>query len=156
MRRANPIQVSSVLSSEHSVLGPMLDKAQKLENVNHMLWERMGDNLAQHCRVADISSERLVLQASSSAWSARLRFHVPEILTHLQHLGVIDGPRSTHIYISAGQPAPLTNKFPKPTLSQANSELLRTVAESVTSIPLREVLLRLAARGSAEKKRRGD
>lgn len=145
MRRASPTRVSAVLSREHNVLGPMLDKARRLEEINHLLWKRMDDDLAKHCRIANISSERLVLEADSSAWSARLRFRVPEILTHLQERGIISGSCSTHIYISAGHPAPLTNKFPKPALSQANSELLRTVARTVTDIPLREVLLRLAA-----------
>lgn len=156
MRRANPLRVSAVLSREHDVLGPMLRKARWLDEVNRLLWEQMDESLAKHCRVANVSNERLILVACSSAWSARLRFRVPEILGRLERLGIISGHCSAHIYISAGQAAPLTNKNPKPELSQASSELLREVAGTVTHIPLKEVLLKLAQHASTTQCKRKD
>lgn len=79
-----PNSVSTLLQTEHSALQRIFAKAKHLKQLNDVLSQCLPPNLKQHCVVANIYPEKLVILAENSAVLTQLRFAVPELIPQLK------------------------------------------------------------------------
>ncbi len=101
---------------------------------------------ADHCSVANLDGNRLVLAVDSPAWSARLRFHVPELTKTLkQHQGL--SIRQVRVVVSPSIDTIAPKRRARSDISHKSAELLKQSAAGIEDPGLRAALLRLARRG---------
>ncbi|MCC6207745.1 MAG: DUF721 domain-containing protein [Gammaproteobacteria bacterium] len=115
-----------------------------------MLLNRLPPSFQQHCRVAGITQQTLILHADSPAWATKLRYYCPQLPADLCQLP--DFRQLTDIRIKVIPPEFLqTSRQTSPpvrrSLPPSAARLLRDVAATTSNAPLRDALLRLATRG---------
>jgi len=146
MTKFNPIHY---LQQDNKTLSSLLAKINQLQQWNGHLRECLGsDNLLlQHCQIANVSGTVLIIIADGPHWVTRLRFHIPELLSQLQHypsLAHIKGicckvqpARHAGIQKTAGN---------RPQLSQKSASLLQEAALKIQDERLRSILNKIALR----------
>lgn len=140
-------KVSSLLHSGEQLahLGRMLDKQQALLQA---VRNQLPSPLAEHCLHARISGKLLIIHTDSSAWSARLRFHGPQLIRALQgeapHLQQV----KINIHIDSARKSAKCRRI---ILSQHSAAQILNAAESVDDPELRAALRRLGSSGSKKK-----
>ena len=72
--------------SHHSRLTHLLKHAASQASWTAQLQALLPADLADHCRVADLSNACLTIQVTSASWATRLRFMAEDLLPSLQRL----------------------------------------------------------------------
>lgn len=123
----------------------MLERAKKLQRLEQAVLQLLPADLAAHCKVMNLKNEILILATSSSAWAARLRFAMPELIKQLgcQHALNL---RTVQVRVEPDEVEIQKVKHHQPTLSMASGTLLAQTAQSVNHPALQEALYRLAAK----------
>ena len=70
----------------HQGAGPLRDvvaHANRIAELDKKLTGYLGEPLGSHCSLANIRGTLAVLLADSPAWSARLRYQLPQVLAFL-------------------------------------------------------------------------
>ncbi|WP_172600453.1 DUF721 domain-containing protein [Sulfurivermis fontis] len=63
---------------------PLLEHVQLLQSLTSRLRHCLPHEAANHVQVANLNSERLVIQVDSTAWATRLRYLGPQLLRCLR------------------------------------------------------------------------
>ncbi len=92
--------VGKVLQDNAGELGGLMAHAARLQRASKLLCEYLDAPLNQHCQVANIKEDIIVVHADSSAWAAKLRFHVAGMLTHLKQQQEFNTLRSVLVKVS--------------------------------------------------------
>ena len=117
--------------------------AQSLRRATESLRGKLDPIFMEHCTVARIGHERVVVVADTAVWASRMRYMIPQLREHFaQYLGVT-GSLAVEIKVHS-----------TPTLEQVSearplSESSRvTISETAQALPpgrLRDALERLAS-----------
>lgn len=75
----HPTRIGDIVSG-NQILRPLLEQAAKLRRLDEAVKLWLGQPLARYATVAALHEETLVLLVASSAWAARVRYKVPELL----------------------------------------------------------------------------
>ena len=119
--------------------------AQLLARLTEFLRQPLPRSVAEHCEVANFRNEELVIGTDSSAWAARLRFHTPQILSHLATHPTIAVRRITiRVLPPSAVVAPRLRNRMK--ISRNSGEVLEQTARTVTDPRLQAALHKLATR----------
>lgn len=174
MKKLNLQPVANILKNKNLLTNSVAEHVLMLQQLTKILQKILPEPLAQHCQVANIHSDLIVLSASSPAWSSRLRFHTPVILKTLQQdyrisvhnarILVSQVEPDTFAGISSAtiesQAIPSQAILPQTILSQTtlpqtflaktflskeSAKLVRETAHSIKNSDLRDSLLRLSA-----------
>ncbi len=94
-----PRSLKEVLSGAPGLAG-LLGAARRAGQYHQMVQQRIGEPLKQHCRVATLRGEVLVLLADSPAWAARLRFEAPALLERLATEPALRGVKAIQVKVS--------------------------------------------------------
>lgn len=124
---------------------PILERARKLARLERVVLQLLPAELAAHCKVLNLKNEILILATPSPAWAGRLRFAAPDLIRQLKcrfSLEVRQVDLKTHPEAVEIQPV----IRPSLRVSMRSATLLAQTAETVKHPPLREALLRLAAK----------
>ncbi len=144
MNRLKP--VLKLLHDTGGDLHHLIVHAERLQRATQLLHACLDFPLSQHCQVANIKKNTIVIHTSSPAWAAKLRFHVAAILTNLrkdQGLGML---QSVRIKVSPiGEPV-APNLAERPIISKYAAEVINAAAHATADPELRDILLRLAQR----------
>ncbi|MEN8167827.1 MAG: DciA family protein, partial [Pseudomonadota bacterium] len=100
--------------------------------------------LDDHCSSAVLQNGRLVLLADSPVWASRLRYLSHNLQRQLSQKGFSIRRIQSRVSIPEDLVKHQERIRPITPLSQANSDLLRSVAESMENQELRNALLRLS------------
>jgi len=142
MPRKDAVSCSRILAAAAL---PILERVRKLQRLELAILQLLPENLSAHCKVQNLKSEILVLATTSSAWSARLRFAVPDLIKQLEcQLSLTIRTIQIKIEPETIEFQPLKRQQPK--LSLASGTLLAQTANSVNHPALQEALYRLAAK----------
>ncbi len=100
-----------------------------------------------HCRVAGIFGETLLLVADSPAWRSRLHFYTDRIISHFSHLDK-SPVRHVRIRVTAGTgiQAPAPRRDPALQLPAEAARGFASLARDTEDRDLRRALERLASR----------
>jgi hypothetical protein len=145
--------LNSLLSGVDSVnLREISAHAKKLKRLTAKVRSLLEPACGEHCTVANLRDQTLVLQTTSPAWVAKLRFQIPVLIdafiktstpvTNIQIKVVPDTQtETTH-----------ENNFKPQYLSPSTAELLKGVADDISNSELKSSLLRLSKRVTPDKK----
>lgn len=74
-------QVADALISGNYRLQSVWRQAQQLAQLNTLVSSYLGSQLSQHCTIAGIKGEQLIVYADSPAWATRLRYQSTDLIT---------------------------------------------------------------------------
>ena len=138
MPAPKPRRLDQVLNTPAGRLGAVTAHARRLAEAARQLEGCLPAEVAAHCRLADLSSGRLVLAADTPAWATRLRYHTAEIR---QKLGAAEC-RVIVAPAEAGRTSPVPTP---PVMSDRAADTLESTAGAVDDPALAAALRRLAA-----------
>lgn len=124
---------------------PILERARKLARLEQAVLQLLPAELGGHCKVLNLKNETLVLATPSPAWAGRLRFAAPDLLKQLNcrfSLGI----RTVDLKVQPEIVKIQTLTSSPMQLSMNSATLLAQTAQSISYPPLKEALLRLAAK----------
>ena len=124
-------------------MAALIARARALDALDQQLRQPLPEPLRRQCRLADLSSGRLVFLASSSVWASKLRFHQAALLAEARMISGLPVGKFT-VKVAPLPPVPPGQIRRKP-LSKTAAEHLKTAAQSVADPELRAVYLRLAS-----------
>ncbi|MEQ6343055.1 MAG: DUF721 domain-containing protein [Gammaproteobacteria bacterium] len=143
-----PKRIAGLLAGSHDILQPLLARAKRLEQLNHALRSQLPPPLNQHCQVANIRGDTLVLHADSSAWALKLRYSVPVMLAQLQKQPALQHLRGIDIKVRPASIAAAPAEKPRRAhMSGDTASLLDSMADAIAHPRLQAALHRLARHG---------
>ena len=128
-------------------LSEIINQIARLQHLSQTLRGALPAPLEQHCQVANVRGQSLLLHADTAAWATRLRYMAPTLVTALQNQGY---PGIQHITVkvrpryNAPEPAVTPRKR---NMSQSSARILRDTADSLSDPAIKRALKRLASRG---------
>lgn len=134
--------ISDLLDSS-DILSQLCDHIQKLNSLQTKLRDYLDPPLNEHVIIADYRQKTLVFHADSAAWATKLRYRTPELLRLFRD--DLPGLRSIRV---KNPPVETTVRKTRSAAgaSPATVDTIRQVADRITDLPLRSVLLRIADR----------
>lgn len=148
MSRPTSKPLASWLGASSEQLDALLSHVRLLRRLTAALRDGLPDAVAAECQAANLDGTSLVIAASSPAWAAKLRYHLPTVLARLQARN--DLPPVTSLRIRTQ--APRLERDPVPArranLSAETAALIGHVADNTTDPALRAALQRLARHAS--------
>lgn len=94
-----PRSLKEVLSAAPGLAG-LLGQARRAGQYDEIVRRLIAEPLKQHCRVATVRGEVLVILADSPVWAARLRFEAPALLKRLEAEPLFRGVKEIKVKIS--------------------------------------------------------
>lgn len=76
--------IKQLLATPSGILYRLWQHSQKLEQLDNWLHASLPIPLQQHCYIANLRNNTLVVHTDSSLWATRLRFLTPELLYRWQ------------------------------------------------------------------------
>ena len=140
-----------LLAGSPDGLQVVLNHSQRLEALNRILRGCIPAPLNQHCQVANLRDNILVLHADSSAWALKLRYGSRMLLQQLRQRGV---PGLGAVEVKVRPPAPILNRPEKirhVQMSGKTAQLLDSIASGINDNHLKSALQRLAQHGKDAK-----
>lgn len=123
----------------------VLQKAQALRALEAVLAHHLDPVLLEHCRVSTFQLGELLLYVDSPAWATHIRYLTPDLLQLLANEPLFKGLRRIHCKVLP--PTATAAKTPSPVIPKQLPEdtqaLIKTTAEGITNLKLRDALLRL-------------
>lgn len=136
---------NALIGQEGATFQNTLKRAKRLQQLAPFLDQCLGPAITQHCRLANLRGDTLILQSDSPSWSAKLRYLAPQLLDCLQQHPQLAGIKRITVRV-----APRSQSAKRPArrlqLSSHNARIIEQLAESLKDSTLGEALKRLAAR----------
>ena len=145
-RSLKPQPLSKLLRPKDRHLNALVERGRLLIRLTESIRACLPLPCAEHCRVANCDDGQLVIAADSPAWSARLRFHAPELTRQLKHQYGLE-IRRVRVVVSPAIETLTPKRHLRRDLSHKSAELLHQTAAGIEDPGLRAALLRLACRG---------
>lgn len=79
-----PTPIGQLLKTEHSALQRIFAKVQQLRQLNDILTQCLDPKLRNHCLVANVYADKLIVLAENAAFATQFRFYIPELLPLLR------------------------------------------------------------------------
>ena len=135
----------------------ILNHTQRLGALNRILRGCIPAPLNQHCQVANLRDNLLILHADSSAWALKLRYSSQTLLQQLRQYGVPGlsaievkvRPNNAAVLDYAGIRGPEKIRYAH--MSGKTAQLLDSIASDITDDSLKVALQRLARHGKDTK-----
>ncbi len=136
--------------------------AERLKQLDAMVRQHLPAPLRDHCRVANLREQALVLQADSPVWGNLLRYQVPALLERLRTREGLPG--LARIQVKTAPHAPASHEPGTPSqrahrvrraaapllplrMTPRTAALIASLAEGIENPDLRQSLQRLARHG---------
>jgi len=144
MTKPTSKHVKHALAQGNKGFQDIIAKVQHLKALDKMLKQCLDDQLAAHCRVANLNKGSLVIEADSGAWATQLRYLSPEILSFMRSTGRQYSLRSirTYIHPKALEREKKTEK--QHAISKTSGDLIGETAGKINHPALKEALEKLA------------
>ena len=145
----SPITIHKLLSATSGDVASLITHARRLARYSHWLASILPPPLGQHCVVADIQGNKLIIGVDSAAWATKIRFLSIEIIEKIT-LKFKELKNVEQVLTTVLPPAPDLTTVTQPSaeklhLSQQNAALIQSLAETVDDPQLKAALLRLAS-----------
>ncbi|UVE18611.1 DUF721 domain-containing protein [Pseudomonas sp. LS44] len=136
----------ATLLRETKPLKALVDQAERLTRLQHLLDEQLQPAAREHCRVASWREGCLLLIVDDGHWATRLRYQQRRLQRQLQALD--EFANLSRILIKVQPPAG-NSRGPARTvnLSAQAAESIQETADGISDPKLRAALERLASRG---------
>ncbi len=140
-----------LLLASPDALQVVLGHTHRLEMLNRTLRGCIPAPLNQHCQVANLRDNILILHADSSAWALKLRYSSRTLVQQLRQRGL---PALSTIEVKVRPQNAVINRPEKirhAYMSNKTALLLDSIAQDITDTHLKGALQRLAQYGKDKK-----
>ncbi|HCU89684.1 MAG TPA: hypothetical protein DGR97_07065 [Gammaproteobacteria bacterium] len=141
-----PTKLDAIVT-HNPVLRKLFRNAAKHQNTALRVKSLVAEPLRSHIQLVAVREDTIVLTADSSAWAAKMRYQVPNLVKKIRktsEFAEIQTIRVTVLKSSSADTLPRNRKAAPISVSCASA--LKNRASSVDDPALKEVLLRLASR----------
>ena len=126
----------------------LTSKMTYLNSLRQSLMVSAPNMILQNCRIGNFEDGLLTLIVPSPALANKLRYLNPELVAQLQPQEPWHGLKDIKVLVCANDSSHYRSKTPplssnKPTLSTRTAELLKSTADTIPALALKEALLRL-------------
>jgi hypothetical protein len=139
-----PKHVNSFLSGLPGNLHQIADHCSQLQRLTRLVREFLPSPLNQHCQVANIRDQHLVLHADSPAWSTMLHFQAPALLEYLKQQPGLEHISNIRTKTSQQVQRKSDVKPSHPNSPGTSAALIENLADSMSDSALKKALQRLA------------
>ena len=87
MSRPSPHNLNKLIGDPSGEIKSLMDQLAKIQTLNNTLQCKLNATLSKHCRVVNLRKSTMVIAVDSAAWANKLRFQVPDLLTHFRESG---------------------------------------------------------------------
>jgi hypothetical protein len=87
MAQSTPNSLKTILTQENSTLGQILAKVQFLQSLTQHLREFVAPSIGQHCCVANLRDNCLIIQVTNAAVATHLQYQSTELLSKFRTKG---------------------------------------------------------------------
>ena len=144
--------LNSLLSGANSTsLREMSRHAKRLKQLTSKVRSLLDTNCSAHCIVANLRDQTLVLQTTSPAWLAKLRFQIPTLIDAFKNTSTPVTNIQIKVVPETQTETTHENNFKPQYLSPSTAELLEGVANDISNSELKSSLLRLSKRIAPDK-----
>jgi len=134
-------KVSALLDSS-SDLSSILTHIETLRQLQKHLCSRLDPPLNQHITIANFHRQTLIVHTDSSAWAAKLRFKIPDILDIVRNNHQLTDIQTVRIKVMPVEQT--TDMAPPAKISRQAAGILRQVADNISDPALRSSLHNLS------------
>lgn len=135
-----------ILRGRTGLLDSLVGRAERLARIDAQFRELLGPPASEHCGVANLYRDTLVVFAETPAWAARLRYLAPNLLPRLQQTV----PTLHTVNRITVKVRPIAEPYVAPHaprhLSREAGALIASAADATDDPALRDALCRLARR----------
>lgn len=128
----------------------LIQRGSQLLRVDKLVRSLLGSAFGEHCRVANIKGNCLLLHVDSTVWATRIRYQLPELLRNMQQTEQLKQISEIQLRVQPQErdasPAKLTPTR-KAVMSRDAALCVQECASSIADDQLRSALQRLAKRG---------
>jgi hypothetical protein len=141
-----PEHINSICK-HHSALSKLTQRAHTLEQLNHVFQQTLPTQFSAHCRLANLSGDKLIIHTDNPSYASLIRFQAPvlcktlsnELNTTIKHIEI---KVRQHFY-------PKQDKAPNDlSLPNSAAKALLETANDLDEGPLKTALNKLAKRHS--------
>ena len=142
-------RINKLFQEADSDIAILITRTRLLKRLTTLLRSQLDDELADHCYVANIEQETLVILADTAARASKLRFHIHSLLAALPSLDSLFS-RVKHIKVKILNQRHDTRETvqpsrPGPKMNQENAQGIKTLADHIDDPDLHNALARLAS-----------
>lgn len=87
MKKKRPQTIHKLLNQPEGDIKSLLDQLSKIKTLNNSLHQFLNPPLLQHCKVVNIRKGTLVISVDSPIWANKLRFQLPDLISHFRNNG---------------------------------------------------------------------
>ena len=143
------IPVRDLLARPGTPFARALHHSRYVRDVAAAVARALARPLRDHCLVANVRGDCLVLQVDSPSWATRLRFELPSLLASLRaHRDLRVSHATVRVHVARG--GEVTQEPVPAKMSAAAAACLQATAQSVAHPDLRSAILRLARHGTVD------
>ena len=136
--------------SDH--LNVLLAQVHLLRRITHMIRHALPEPLASHCHAANMDGDTLVMGCDSSAWAAKLRFEIPQLLRQLNDQQGFPAFSQIRVRVQPLDKERSRTANRRLRLSDHNATLITSFADNTADPKLKAALHRLSQRAKSDKK----
>lgn len=149
--------IYQILKNSDTQLGKLIAQARSIEEINQTFSKVLDTDLISHCRVGCYQSGVLTLFSDSAAYATRIRYQIPQLLSHLRSFEQWAGLCSIQIKVQVFKPAIEskceTFSLPPPALIPSSCiKQLRSLADSLKDDPNAQNLVKSLERLAKHQK----
>ncbi len=148
----SPKPLNKLLFGSSTEIKSLLDRASYLNELTCYLCTILPANVAPHCQIANIKMNRsginLVLITDSPAWSTKIRFYIPAILSHMKKHKELQQLNSIRIKTRPREYRTEEEQIRVVQMSDKSAQLIAQAANSTQDETLKAALKRLSNRGA--------
>lgn len=138
-----PLKIKKIFVESSDNLSLLYLHTQTIIKLQNNLKAELPAPLNEHITIANYYSNTLIIQTDSSAWAAKLRFKIPELLTILKNKCGLSELKTIRIKVSVSD-TDRTSPEKKLILSNQSSNFLRNIANTISDPDLRQSLLKIS------------
>lgn len=141
-----PTKLDTIVT-HNPILRKLFRNAAKHQNTAIRVKNLVAEPLRSHIQLAVVHEDTIVLTADSSAWAAKMRYQVPNLITQIKKISEFSEIQTIRVKVSKSSSADNQPRNRKALpISTPCASALQKKASSVNDPALKEVLLRLASR----------
>lgn len=149
MSRGSLIPVRDLLARPGTPFAQAVHHSRYVRGVAAAVSGALTPALRDHCRLANVRRDCLVLQVDSPSWATRLRFELPGLLASLRGRQQLQVSHAT-VRVRAVEHGESGQAPGAAKISPTAAACLQATAQSIAHPDLRSALLRLARHGRGE------
>jgi len=133
-------------------LNVLLSRVGLLRRITAAVRDALPASVANHCLAANIDGDTLVVGCDSSAWAAKLRYHIPQLLERLKARTDLPALSQIRVRVQPLHEERARTEYRRFYMSEHSAALITSIADNTADPELKAALHRLSKHAQPVKK----